>query len=112
MTHSTKGWKFMNQEKIKVVLRENDTKDVLVFYINEKTIEEHIIDLNSTKGQNDLKIVFSELLKKLEKNPVELELQIDEAYTRGLYKEVFSEYIKSLNAELETVYIQIQEEIK
>lgn len=102
----------MNPVLIKVQLSAVGETDVLVFFIDEEKYPEGIaVNLNSPDGQGDLKKVFSAILKKLEKSEVKLQLEIEEGYSKGLYKEVSDEYIQSLNDEISTVYHKIQEEL-
>lgn len=95
----------MNLEVIKVKLRENSGKDVMVFEFPDEKIN---VNLNETSGQKDFKTVFEKLLKILNDIDVELELSIDDQYKKVLYKEVCNEYILELNKEIK----QIREEIE
>lgn len=95
----------MNLEVIKVKLHENSGKDIMVFEFPDKEIN---VNLNETSGQKDFKIVFENLLKRLNDMDIELELSIDDQYKKVLYKEVCNEYISELNKEIK----QIREEIE
>lgn len=92
----------MNQEIINAKLIELDGVDTLIFKIPE--IEDDIaVNLNSNEGQNDLKKVFENLLVIINEKEVEIQLEIDEQYKKGLYKEVCLEYIEDLNKEIKSV---------
>lgn len=112
MQRSMKGKIYMNQVQIKVLLTVIGETDVLTFFLDEDKYPDGItVNLNSSDGQNDLKRVFSALLEKLELSKIELSLDVAEGYSKGLYKDVSDEYIRSLNDELSTVYHKIQEEL-
>ncbi len=108
-----KGEIYMSPVQIKVELSVIGETDVLIFFPDEEKFPDGIIvNLNSPEGQNDLKKVFSELLKKIEISEIELQFEIAEGYSKGLYKDVSAEYIQSLNVELSTVYHMIQKELQ
>lgn len=91
-----------NLEIINVKLLEVDGVDTLIFEIPE--MEDGLsVNLNTNEGQNDLKKVFENLLVLINKQDVELKLEIDEHYKKGLYKEVCREYIDDLNKEIKSV---------
>lgn len=98
----------MNQINIKVTLLEKDGEDVLSFLFDE---EEGIIELNSDSFQEQMKKVFSNLLKLTLENDVLLDFVVCEGYTRGLYKEVCEEYIKDLQEELDKIKDKIRKEM-
>lgn len=92
----------MSLEIIKVKLLEVEGIDTLTFEIPK--IEEGIsVNLNTNEGQNDLKRVFENLLVIINSKDIELKLEIDENYKKGLYKEVCAEYIEDLNKEIKSV---------
>lgn len=95
---------FTNQE-IKVVLLEKENNDYLCFEFDDKTCE---VNLNDVHGQQELKNVFSELLKIIYYTDLVLNLEIEDGYKRGLYKEVCKEYIDNLNNEIK----EVREEMK
>lgn len=96
----------MNQEKISVVLYDNNGVDTLRFDFPE--IKEGIlVNLDKTSGQKDLKKVFETLLKKLNSSDVTLELTIEKQYKKGLFKEVCTEYISDLNSEIQQIRAEI-----
>jgi hypothetical protein len=98
--------KSMNQEVINVELFSNNGVDTLLF--KELGSKEGIsVNLNSTTGQQDLKNVFGNLLHILQNKDVELRLNINPLYKKGLYKEVCEEYIKDLNKEIKAVRADI-----
>lgn len=88
----------MNQEIIEVLLTSEDADtDALIFKIDGNQL---MVNLNSPDCQSAFKNIFAELLRKLVKDDIVLELNIDEGFNRVLYKEVYEEYIKDLNREL------------
>ena len=88
----------MNQEIIEVLLTSEDADtDALIFKIDGNQL---MVNLNSPDCQSAFKNIFAELLRKLVKDDIVLELNIDEGFNRVLYKEVCEEYIKDLNREL------------
>lgn len=92
----------MSLEIIKVKLLEVEGVDTLTFEIPK--IEEGIsVNLNTNEGQNDLRRVFENLLVIINSKDIELKLEIDENYKKGLYKEVCAEYIEDLNKEIKSV---------
>ena len=99
----------MNPEVIEVVLISDiPEKDSLVFQIDEQKMS---VNLNSQDCQTSLKNVFAELLKKLVKNDVQLELRISEGYSRQMYIEVCQEYIKDLNRELSECKAELRKQL-
>lgn len=93
---------------INVELLDKDGKDILHFDLVSESHPQGIdVDLNAEDGQNQLVTVFSCLLQKLLINKVVLLLKIETSYTRALFKEVCTEYIKNLNSELDSVYEQM-----
>lgn len=99
---SMKGKTSMSQEIIKVKLLEMEGVDTLTFEIPK--IKDGIsVNLNSNEGQNELKRVFENLLVMINTKDIELKLEIDENYKKGLYKEVCTEYIEDLNKEIKSV---------
>ena len=101
----------MSQRIIKVLLAEADENtDVLRFYINdEKNVD---INLNSDACQSDIKSLFSELLKIEIDDEITFELSIDDGYSKELYKDVCTEYIKYIGRELESSSAYIRSELK
>lgn len=97
----------MNQKIIKVALTVMSDADVLVFNLDEENPNEYIVNLNSPSGQGEIKHVFSKLLNILVDEDVNLELEIDKDYKKGLYKDVCAEYIADLNHELSQVKNEI-----
>lgn len=97
---------YMNQEMINVSLTTIEDMDVLLFDIdgNGQPIR---VNLNSTEGQQDLKGVFSALLKRLYSSDIKLQLRIEPTYRKGLYIEVCQEYVNDLNKELKDVREEI-----
>ena len=106
--HFMKEGIFMNQEIIKATLLEQDDADVLRFEIEEEYLD---VNLNSSECQNSLKKLFTLILEKVAKGSVEITLEIQDGYSRGMYVEVCEEYIKDLNRELKEVIEVIRKEI-
>ncbi len=104
-----KGKIFMSQEKkvINVALAKRNEIDQMIF----KFENECNVNLNDESGQNDLKIVFSQLLKELIDGPIELKYIEDDIYDVNLYKDVCKEYIKDLNREVEEIRNLIPEKL-
>lgn len=93
---------------INVELLDKDGKDILHFDLVSESHPQGIdVDLNAEDGQNQLVTVFSCLLQKLLISKVVLQLKIEASYTRALFKDVCTEYIKNLNSELDSVYEQM-----
>ena len=69
------------------------------------------INLNSDLCQAQMKEVFSKLVCLCINNDVELSLEIEEGYGRGLYKDVCQEYVRELQRELNNVKEKIRREI-
>lgn len=86
--------------EIKVTLTVIGDSDVLVFYLDEEKPNEYIVNLNNANNQQDIKKVFVKLLEMLFDNDIKLQLEIAEGYSKGLYKEVCTEYINELQKEL------------
>ena len=106
-----KGKVYMNQKIICVRLMDYNQSDVLSFVLDENKPEEYIVNLNDADSQQALKHVFSKLLNMLIETDIELSLEIDDDYTKGLYKDVCSEYIVELNKELQEVKKILNESI-
>ena len=87
----------------------DEESDVLSFEVTgDHTIE---VNLNDDSCQDKLKEVFIALFSLQLEGEIELNLVIDEAYKRMLYKEVCSEYNKDLNTERAGVRSIILEEL-
>lgn len=98
----------MNQE-IKVELTVLGDQDVLIFHLNdEEKPEGYIVYLNSDESQNDLKNVFLTIIEMLKNVFIKLKLEIVPNYSKALYKEVFTEYIADLNAEIYQTYEEMK----
>lgn len=99
----------MNQEIIKVELLAIDADtDVLRFHISQDSID---VNLNDDACQTDFKKVFSGLIKKAIDTDITLYLSIPDDYTRGMYKEVCTEYIDDLNRELSDITTKLREQL-
>ena len=87
------------QNKIKVDLKVEGENDYLIFNF------ESPLKLNlNTCSNDDLKMIFCEVLKLIvngEKK--EFYLEIDPNYTKELFKDVFTEYIKIINEEINKI---------
>lgn len=99
-------------KKIKVVLTVQEQTDVLIFLIDEENPNKYIINLNDSSCQIQIKEVFAKLLEELLEFDIDLCLEIQEGYSRGLYKDVCKEYIAELNKELVQVKDSIIKELQ
>lgn len=95
--------KQVENKEITVSLTVCEETDVLVFLLDEANPEKYIINLNDSSSQLQIKEVFSKLLEELLLYDIDLVLKIQEGYSKGLYKEVFTEYISELNKELKQI---------
>lgn len=103
----------MSQVQIKVLLTSLNGTDVMIFYVNDDKYPDGIqVNMNSSDGQNDLKKVFSALLERTIESELILVLEIPSEYTKGLYREVCTEYVNDLNGELKIVCDRIRSELK
>lgn len=91
-----------------VELKELNDEDVMIFNLDGDS-DKYVIYMNRSSGQADMKGVFTKLLELLIDKDVTLELKIAEGYSKGLYKEVCSEYISELNREIIQVKASIGE---
>lgn len=110
-----KGRVYMKQaenKKITVKLTVCGETDVLIFLLDEANPEKYIINLNDSSSQLQIKEVFSKLLEELLLFDIDLVLEIQEGYSKGLYKDVFSEYISELNKELKQTKSMIKKELE
>ena len=82
-----------NESKIKVDLVEQDENDYLIFNFDRP------IKLNiNTCTNDDLKLIFCEVLKMIVSNKKkEFYLEIVPDYKKGLFIDVFTEYISVIN---------------
>ena len=106
---STKGKIYMNQRQIKATLYDENDIDYLKFSISEDCIIS--VNLNSAESQKELKDVFSNLLSILTNEDIEIILDYPDDYSRRMYIDVCSEYIKDLNRELQSVSRQMRKEL-
>ena len=86
--------------------------DVLIFLLDEANPEKYIINLNDSSSQLQIKEVFSKLLEELLLFDIDLVLEIQEGYSKGLYKDVFTEYISELNKELKQTKSMMKKELE
>lgn len=110
-----KGRVYMKQaenKKITVKLTVCGETDVLIFLLDEANPEKYIIDLNDSSSQLQIKEVFSKLLEELLLFDIDLVLEIQEGYSKGLYKDVFTEYISELNKELKQTKSMMKKELE
>ena len=110
-----KGRVYMKQaenKKITVKLTVCGETDVLIFLLDEANPEKYIINLNDSSSQLQIKEVFSKLLEELLLFDIDLVLEIQEGYSKGLYKDVFTEYISELNKELKQTKGMIKKELE
>ncbi len=87
------------QDKIVVNLNNEDGYDFLLFNFDFP------IKLNlNTCSNDDLKKVFCEVLKLIvQGNKKTFKLEISQDYTKELFKDVFTEYIKIINEEINKI---------
>ena len=86
----------------KATIKREDTSAHLLLLVGERELKITLTDDNP----NTVKGVFNDLLKELKKGPIQFELE-DEA--SDLYHHICAEYITQLNAELTTVYGELEE---
>lgn len=99
-------------KKITVKLTVCEETDVLIFLLDEANPEKYIINLNDSSSQLQIKEVFSKLLEELLLFDIDLVLEIQEGYSKGLYKDVFTEYILELNKELKQTKSMMKKELE
>lgn len=99
-------------KKITVKLTVCGETDVLIFLLDEADPEKYIINLNDSSSQLQIKEVFSKLLEELLLFDIDLVLEIQEGYSKGLYKDVFTEYISELNKELKQTKGMMKKELE
>lgn len=87
------------QDKIVVNLKNEDGNDFLIFNFDIP------IKLNlNTCSNDDLKKIFCEVLKLIvQGNKKTFKLEISQDYTKELFKDVFTEYIKIINEEINKI---------
>ncbi len=89
-------------ETKKAFIKREETKTSLVFSIGNKTLE---INLTEDKPI-EVKNVFNELLLELKKGEFQFELDDDEG---DLFFHISTEYISQLNAELSSIYKELED---
>lgn len=100
----------MNQRIISVILLENgDGNDTLRFVIDEE--QKLDINLNSETCQTEIKNVFEKILGISVTEDIQLNYSVQEDYTKQLYIDVCSEYIKEIQGEINKSAEQIREEL-
>ena len=99
-------------KKITVKLTVCGETDVLIFLLDEANPGKYIINLNDSSSQLQIKEVFSKLLEELLLFDIDLVLEIQEGYSKGLYKDVFTEYISELNKELKQTKSMMKKELE
>ena len=92
--------KYMETHKATISRSEEST--LLVFTIREQT---HEIVLTEDKP-NEVKNVFNKLISELKKGEFNFELDDDQ---EDLYHHICTEYIKQLNADLSSVYKELED---
>lgn len=92
---------------LKAKLHVDDTVDYLEINTGAKT---HKLDINAEDGQEQIKAMFIDLVKLLEKDPLKIELEVEEGYDNPLLVEVSTSYIEDLNQELDSVRETILED--
>lgn len=94
-------------QRIVVILQELEGQDILHFNFKDPLI----VNFSNETSQTDLKNVFSYLLDLLIGDDIEVALEIQDGYSRGLLIEVAQEYIKELNKELKQTRKRIIKEL-
>lgn len=89
-------------ETHKATIKREDSKTNLVFSIGDNELE---INLTEDKPR-EVKSVFNKLLLELKKGEFELELEDDK---EDLFFHISSEYILQLNAELSSIYKELED---
>ena len=110
-----KGRVYMKQvenKQIKVILTVKGETDVLVFLLDDESPEKYTINLNDSSSQLQIKEVFSKLLEELLLFDIDLVLEIQDGYSKGLYNDVFTEYISELNKELKQTKSMMKKELE
>ena len=102
----------MNQIEIKVELTVIGDTDVLVFHIDEENPQNYVVNLNSANNQTDIRKVFMKMLEMLFDNDIKLQFDVAEGYSKGLYKDVCTEYISELQREISNVKEKLINELK
>ena len=98
----------MNLKIIDVLLTTlGEDRDVLRFNITEDLIID--IDLDSSTCQNEIKKLFSEILKLAVFEDIEFKFSSEDGFPRELYKDVCKEYIKDIKRELQMSTTAIRE---
>jgi len=95
-----KGGKFMGTKK--AIIKREDSATHLILELNGKELKITLTDDNP----NMVKTVFNDILKKLKKGAFKFEL---EDSTEDLFHHICKEYITQLNAEILTVYSELEE---
>lgn len=97
---SEKEVKYMETKK--AFIKREETKTSLAFSIGDK-----ILEINLTEDKPiEVKKVFNELLLELKKGEFQFELDDDEG---DLFFHISNEYISQLNAELSSIYKELED---
>lgn len=94
----------MESKDVVVVLKKHNDKDSLVFNIYDD--KEIVIDLND-EDQSKLKDLFYAIIQRLTNGMINIVLEKEDGYDTTIFIELATEYIKSLNDEISTVYSNI-----
>ena len=97
---SEKEEKFM--EIFKALITRGDQDTILALHVNEEQLNITLTDDNP----NNVKIVFNKLLKQLKNGVFNFELEDSK---EDLFYHVSKEYITQLNAELSSVYKELED---
>lgn len=95
-------------QKITVNLQEIDGQDVMIFDVTPPLT----VNFSNENSQTDLKNIFSSLLNLLIGDDLEVDLKVQDGYSRSLFIEVAQEYIRELNKELNQTRIRIVKEFQ
>ncbi|MEE1126545.1 MAG: hypothetical protein U0L18_11560 [Acutalibacteraceae bacterium] len=93
----------MSQITINVQLTTQGEEDVLLFLLDDNNPEMYALNLNSDNNQVEIKKIFSKILELLINDDILLDFSIAEGYSKGLYKDVCSEYVAELQKEISSV---------
>jgi hypothetical protein len=89
-------------ETKKATIKRQEQQTFLALEGNDSTFEIVLTEDNP----NNVKSVFNNLLKDLKKGPFKFELEDDK---QDMYHHICEEYLKQLNAEIQTIYSELEE---
>jgi len=89
-------------ETKKATIKRQEQQTSLVLEGNNNTFEIILTE----DSPNNVKHVFNNLLQDLKKGPFKFELEDDK---QDMFHHICEEYLKQLNAEIETIYLELEE---